>query len=264
MAPLEIPHAIALNLSLSISGLTIPDARERLTSAAEAAARAQIPALHLDATLPGIRPRELDRSARRDLLAIVKRHNVSLTGCDLFIPPTHFTSPQHQQRAADAVRQAIAFAAELRSLGALAAMVCIETVAPAEKQPGAALDATPLLTELVTHARDHGVTLCDCTSDTSPLARGLDIAAILARNEDPAAAILTHKPACLRLADWNGRARVPFGEGRADATAISATASVAAPTALGIFDFRGVRLPDAGSLREAVAAAASCLHEPRA
>ncbi|MFN9972216.1 MAG: hypothetical protein ACK58T_20235, partial [Phycisphaerae bacterium] len=186
------PSSNPVLLSLSISGLPIPDARERLTSAAEAAARAEIPALHLDATLPGIRPRELDRSARRDLLAIVKRHNVSLTGCDLFIPPTHFNSPQHQQRAADAVRQAIAFAAELRSLGALAAMVCIETDAPVAKQPDAAFDATPLLTDLATHARDHGVTLCDCTSDTSPLARGLDIAAILARNEDPAAAILTH------------------------------------------------------------------------
>lgn len=253
-----------VQLSLALTGLPIPDARERLTSAAEAAAHAGIPALHLDATLPGIRPRELDRSARRDLVAIAKRHNLSFTGCDLFIPPTHFTSPQHQQRAADAVRQAIVFAAELRTLGATAAVVCIETAEPAAKPTEPTVNAASLLTDLVSHARDHGVTLCDCTSDTSLLARGLDIAAILARNEDPAAAILTHKPACLRLADWNGRARVAFGEGRADATAISATVSVAAPAALGIFDFRGVRLPDAGSFREAVAAASACLNEPRA
>jgi sugar phosphate isomerase/epimerase len=249
-------------LSLALTGLPIPDARERITSAAEAAARAEVPALHLDATLPGIRPRELDRSARRDLLAIVKRHNVSLTGCDLFIPPTHFTSPQHQQRAADAVRQAIGLAAELRSLGAAAAMVCIETAASPSTEP--TLDAAALLIDLAAHARDHGVTLCDCTSDSSPLARGLDLAAVLARNEDPAAAILTQKPVCLRLADWNGRARVPFGDGRADATAIAAATSVATPDALGILDFRGVRLTDAASIREAVARAASTLNEPRA
>jgi sugar phosphate isomerase/epimerase len=249
-------------LSLALTGLPIPDARERITSAAEAAARAEVPALHLDATLPGIRPRELDRSARRDLLAIVKRHNVSLTGCDLFIPPTHFTSPQHQQRAADAVRQAIALAAELRSLGAAAAMVCIETAASPSTEP--TLDAAALLIDLAAHARDHGVTLCDCTSDSSPLARGLDLAAVLARNEDPAAAILTQKPVCLRLADWNGRARVPFGDGRADATAIAAATSVATPDALGILDFRVVQLTDAASIREAVARAASTLNEPRA
>jgi sugar phosphate isomerase/epimerase len=249
-------------LSLALTGLPIPDARERITSAAEAAARAEIPALHLDATLPGIRPRELDRSARRDLLAIVKRHNVSLTGCDLFIPPTHFTSPQHQQRAADAVRQAIGLAAELRSLGAAAAMVCIETAASPSTEP--TLDAAALLIDLAAHARDHGVTLCDCTSDSSPLARGLDLAAVLARNEDPAAAILTQKPVCLRLADWNGRARVPFGDGRADATAIAAATSVATPDALGILDFRVVQLTDAASIREAVARAASTLNEPRA
>lgn len=246
-------------LSLALTGLPIPDARERLTSAAEAAAHAGIPALHLDATLPGIRPRELDRSARRDLVAIVKRHNVSLTGCDLFIPPTHFTSPQHQQRAADAVRQAIVFAAELRTLGATAAVVCIETAEPAAKPTESTVNSASLLSDLVSHARDHGVTLCDCTSDTSPLARGLDIAAILARNEDPAAAILTHKPACLRLADWDGRARVAFGEGRADATAISATVSVAAPAALGIFDFRGTRLDGPTAIRAAASSAAHAM-----
>ncbi len=251
-------------LSLALTGLPIPDARERITSAAEAAARADVPALHLDATLPGIRPRELDRSARRDLLAIVKRHNVSLTGCDLFIPPTHFTSPQHQQRAADAVRQAIALAAELRSLGAAATMVCIETAAPVAQPNDPTVDPAALFTDLAAHARDHGVTLCDCTSDSSPLTRGLDLAAVLARNEDPAAAILTQKPACLRLADWNGRARVPFGDGRADATAIAAATSVATPDAMGILDFRGVRLTDAASIREAVASAASTLNEPRA
>jgi hypothetical protein len=251
-------------LSLALTGLPIPDARERLAAAAEAAALAGIPALHLDATLPGIRPRELDRSARRDLVAIAKRHNLSLTGCDLFIPPAHFTSPQHQQRAADAVRQAITFAAELRALGASSAFVCIETAASAPKPTQPTIDPAALLIDLASHARDHGVTLCDCTSDTSPLARGLDLAAILARSEDPAAAILSAQPACLRLADWNDRARVTFGEGRAHPASIVASASVAAPATLGILDFRGVRLGDAKAFREAVAAAASCLDEPRA
>lgn len=250
--------------SLAIAGLPIPDARERITIAAEAAVHAAIPSLHLDATLPGIRPRELDRSGRRDLVAIAKRHNLSLTGCDLFIPPTHFTSPQHQQRAADAVRQAIAFAAELRALGAAAALVCIDTAAPTPKSSEPTLDATSLLTDLAAHARDHGVTLCDISGEATPLARGLDLAAIIARSEDPAAAIVTHKPACLRLTDWNGRARVPFGHGRADITALTAASSVAAPAAVAILDFRGVLLPDAAALREAVAAAASRLDEPRA
>ena len=63
--------------------------------------------VQLSAAQPGLRPRELDKSARRDLLATLRRREMSPAGVDLWIPPDHFLASATVDRAAEAVVEAI-------------------------------------------------------------------------------------------------------------------------------------------------------------
>lgn len=69
--------------------------------------------VHLSAAQRGIRPRELDRSARRDLLTTLGRHGMMLGGLDLLIPLEDFTDSSKLDRAATATLAAIDLAADL-------------------------------------------------------------------------------------------------------------------------------------------------------
>lgn len=70
-------------------------------------------AVQLDATLPGIRPRELDISARRDLAATAMRAGLMIAGIDFLIPAEHYSDPANSDRAADAANAACSLAADL-------------------------------------------------------------------------------------------------------------------------------------------------------
>lgn len=70
----------------------------------------------IDASVPGIRARELTRSARRDLAASLRRRELEFTGLDLWIPPEHFTDPINAHRAIEAVAQAAEMSIELATL----------------------------------------------------------------------------------------------------------------------------------------------------
>ncbi len=70
-------------------------------------------AVQLNAAEAGVRPRELGRSARRDIAATGRRAGVEISGVDLWIPPEHFVDAAHSDRAMDAVREALAFASEV-------------------------------------------------------------------------------------------------------------------------------------------------------
>ncbi len=102
-------------ISVSAAGYRDPKARsprEIIDAIGELAVRG----IALDATAPGMRPRELGRSARRDLAASLRRHELELTGLDLWIPPEHFAHPVHAQRALEATTRALEMASELASL----------------------------------------------------------------------------------------------------------------------------------------------------
>lgn len=70
-------------------------------------------AVQLDATMPGLRPRELDTSGRRDLAATAVRSNLAITGVDFFIPADHYSDPAHTDRAVSAAQGAFSLAADL-------------------------------------------------------------------------------------------------------------------------------------------------------
>jgi len=73
--------------------------------------------VQFSAAQTGLRPRDLDRMARRGLRERLRQLELAPTGIDLWIPPGHFADGQHADRVADAIRDAIDLAAELDRIG---------------------------------------------------------------------------------------------------------------------------------------------------
>jgi len=213
--------------------------RASLDAARSAGARAVTP----DATAPGWRPRDLDRSARRGLAATLRRLELRLAGLDLFIPPGHLADPATVDRAAEAVRAAAGLLAEL------AALTPADTVLSLERPEGAPEEVSQALAD---HAQNLGVTLVDFSPAPTPWARGLDLARVLAAGQDPASRIATPPaPAVIRVADRGATGPCTLGQGKLGAAAVRATIDTVAPGAVTVLDLTG--LPDPA------AAAASAL-----
>lgn len=194
----------------------------------------------LDVTRAELRPRELDRSARRDLAAALRRAELGLAGLDLLIPPRHFIEPAHVDRACAAVAGACALAGELVGLVDGRARVCVEF--PAEIG-----EAT--LTALAGAALAAGAVLVDvswpavATRWRPGLHAGIDVGAALAASADPAAGVLAASSSLemIRVADWDGARRAAVGRGgRLDAAALRATLSVLGRDVAVVVDARGI------------------------
>lgn len=197
------------------------------------------PRIHLDAMMAGLRPRELDRSARRDLASILKRAGVRATGIDLYLPPAHLAEESHVDRAVGAITSAIELISELDSLGAMESKVLCLSLPP--KPLANALQA------IANSAFERSVTVADFSQPSFPdvpasIARGVDCAQVVAAGQDPAA-LIAKGAAALRLCDWDGTKRVPVGKGRLDVRSVVASASIAAATSPIVIDLRGLDRP---------------------
>ncbi len=82
----------------------------------ELAAQAGFRSITLDGAAPQLRPRELDRSARRDLASLCRRLELTISGLDLWIPAGHFIDPKTLDRAANATLEAIDLLGDLTDL----------------------------------------------------------------------------------------------------------------------------------------------------
>src|SRR5262245_53671945 len=206
--------------------------------------------VQLDATVPGLRARELDRSARRDLASRLRRIELGFAGLDLWIPPAHFTDPTSVDRAVAAVASAVGLAGELDSLVGAAPggrVVCVEL--PTN---------TPV--DVVEHigeaGRRAGVLIADhawpprSVSEGSAVRVGIDPAAVIAAGADPAVSVsrLALPPAAARLSDLAAMGRVPAGQGKLDRTAYEA--------ALVTRGYGGWLVADLRELRDQASAAA--------
>lgn len=143
--------------------------------------------VQLSATQAGMRPRELDASARRDLRAMLVRLGLVASGLDLWIPPDHFLDPAYAERAIDAVRAACELASFLGRVPVVLAL-------PARPEDaGRAVRRDEVAAALAEAADLHGVRLA-VSGDVLPGLRIppfgtlLDPAALLAMGTDPAAA----------------------------------------------------------------------------
>lgn len=272
----------SIPLSISLAGLDAPalgspipvPAAPGASRAAEVrwllpwARRAGFRAVQLCAATPGLRPRELDRSARRDLAASLRRDDLACSGLDLWIPEQHFADPQYLDRAVAAVLSAIELAADLATLAAGS----VVTSRPA--RPGLVSLLLPsslgadIRASLAQHARSRGVHLADHrwpvdesapADPDDPLRIGLDPATILASGADPAAfaARLAKRVASARLTDL---ARGPLGlrvapgsrQGRLDVLSYLIGLATASYSGFAVADLRGIA--------DQSAAAATVLH----
>jgi sugar phosphate isomerase/epimerase len=200
--------------------------------------------IQLDATLAGIRPRELDRSARRDIAAILRRLQLNLSGVDLWIPPAHFVTPAHMDRAIEAVNSAADFAGELATLNAGARPVVSLQLHP---------EVSPAVLESLASAADRsGVRIADhqwprpeLAPTIGPVGPGIDPAAIfMAGSDDPAASVsgLGLQIASARLSDVTSAGRTKPGSGRLDLLKYEIALSTAAYASPLILDLRGLTL----------------------
>jgi sugar phosphate isomerase/epimerase len=228
-------------VSISIAGLSADAERPWSGSVRQAIAWVAglgARSIQLDGTTTTLRARELDRSARRDLAASIRRAGLLLSGIDLWIPATHFVDAAHQDRAAAAVVGAIDLAGELTALGigSGSLMVCIRTgkEAPAEvvaSMSGAAERAGVVLA-------DHALP----SAEGTPI--GIDPAMVLLGGGDPIAAVVTAdaRLGSARLSDAGGAGRVPVGsrDGQLDVLAYAGALSVVGYGRSLIVDLRGL------------------------
>ncbi|MBL8764329.1 MAG: hypothetical protein JNM07_08680 [Phycisphaerae bacterium] len=228
------------------------------------AARVGFRAVQLDAAAAGGRPRELDRSARRDLAALLRRRELVLSGLDLMIPPEHFVSPAHADRAASALLAALELASELAALNNQdPTTVHVATVFP--RQGADALrrlcaDRSDVLGSAVADFA-WPVWVADSDAASSDRGRigvgvGIDVAAVMGAGESPAKAIARHGPAVLgvRVSELIPSAKPNAARhtgGRLDAVALVA--------ALGVVGYRGCVVLSTGGAAEPEPAAREAL-----
>ena len=242
-----------MTLSLALAPLAHdPDLPPDPRAAIEWVASLGYRAVQLDAATKGFRPRELDRSARRDLASVLRKKELALSGLDLFIPPDHFTDPAHIDRAVAAVRSTIELVAELAALVPAfnsAPIPCVSLTLPADL-------ADDTRDELAAHAERTGAQLADHAvqnqTDTSlstahALGVGIDPATLILAGFDPVQAVATsgtHLFAA-RLTDAAHGARIaPDSPGsQLDQTAYAAALHVVGYIRPLIVDLRNIPSP---------------------
>lgn len=163
--------------------------------------------VQLSATMPTMRPRELDRSARRDLRARLSRCGLRVAGVDLWIPPEHYLASAHCDRAIGAVLQAIELAADLGRVSL-------------------SLKLPPGLDDRALHAIRQqadtcSVSMADHGEADNDLDTGVDPAELLAADGPGPALVVCRSTRLIaaRFSDSNGSQRVTPGTGLLDAEA---------------------------------------------
>ncbi|HRQ71642.1 MAG TPA: TIM barrel protein [Phycisphaerales bacterium] len=232
-------------LSMALCALPSRDGGEARAQI-EAVAAAGYRWVQLDAAAPGLRARELSRSARRDLAALLRRCELSLSGLDLWIPEDHFASPEHADRAVAATTQAIALAADLAALTAAPGRI-VSIRLPQVTADGVEQSLLDAAQRFDVRIADHALPVREPASADSPLGVGVDPAAVMIAGEDPAAltARIGNRLASLRLSDLDAAgSRVAPGHGRLDIDAYIAAASVAGWEGPPVLDLRGVGSPE--------------------
>jgi sugar phosphate isomerase/epimerase len=229
-------------LSLSLAGLTPKEGVPMDPRAAvEWAAGLGYRAVQLDGAASGVRARDLDRSGRRDLAALLRRLQLGFSGLDLWIPAAHFVDAGNAGRAVDATVQALELAADLaRLVGSDGAVVSISL---AEKVPGAVIEALSAAADRVgARVADHQWPARSVESG-SLVGVGIDPAALLAAGADPVAEVsrLSAAPIAARLSDLGPGGRVAAGSGKLDVLAYQVVLATKGYVRAAVVDLRGVR-----------------------
>ena len=230
-----------LPLSLALFGLS----REGLRAQLEWAASLGYRAVQLNAAAADCRPRDLGRSARRDLAAVIRRLEMVCSGVDLFVPPAHLLATEHADRAVGAMMAAIEFAGDMAGL--------LEGGATLSVELPQADEAAAVVRQLMKHADARGVRLADhawpakwgMEGDlrTAPIGVGLDPAAVLLAGDDASTepARLGPRLAAVRVSDLAASGRVEPGTGRLDLLVYGVSVMTSGYPGHGVVDLRGIK-----------------------
>lgn len=233
-----------LPLSLSLLGLPPDGLRAQLEWVAACGYRA----VQLNAAAADCRPRDLGRSARRDLASVLRRLELTCSGVDLFVPPAHLIAPEHADRAVGAMTAAIEFTADMAALTEGGAVLSVEL--PPGSDGG---DAGAVVRQLSAHADKRGVRIADhawpakwgMEGDlrSAPIGVGLDPAAVLLAGADPSkeASRLGPRLAAVRVSDIAASGRVEAGTGRLDLLMYSVSVLTSGFPGAAIVDLRGIK-----------------------
>ena len=220
-----------------------------IRDALSAVAGAGFGAVQFDAALPGIRPRELDTHARRDLAATVRRAGLATAGVDLFIPRQHLLAPETVDRATDALLAAVGFAADL---GRVPLSVALPICDLADDVATAVVSAAETAgVRLAVYAEDqHDDVLAWARSLHTIAGVGMDPAAHLAANTDPIQTVQRSLDSLTvaRLSDTTrglaDGSRLPAGGGDLDVMGYRASVDLAPPRrGPVVLDLRGLDDP---------------------
>jgi len=232
---------------VATSGGSLRDDLQRIT-------RLDCHAVQLSAAMSGLRPRELNRRARRDLLAMLSRHALMLAGVDLMIPRKDWLSAERVDRAVTATLDAIDFAADLGRVPLSLPLPVKELTDDVKTALTASADGHDV--PLAVHAEDQPDDLIAWLDeqDQPVLRAGLDAAAALALQLDPAegATRLSDRLLVARLDDYSaagvasGAGRVPVGEGDLDVTEFKAAVVTAGSVRTVVVELRDLRDPGSG------------------
>jgi len=185
--------------------------------------------VQLSATAPGLRPRDLDQSARRDVRATLKRIGLSLSGIDLWIPVEHFLDPAHLDRALGATREALELASDLGRCPLSMNLPRHDDSDEKNESPAESLET------IAGYAAHFGVEVADHSEaalQREQFGLGIDPAAILSRDEDPVSIVMSNPERLVsaRLCDLlRSGMRGPVGDkadGRLEVMAYRAALSV--------------------------------------
>lgn len=205
------------------------------------------------ASAPGLRPRDLDGSARRGVRELLRRLELALSGVDAWIPPGHFLDRERVDRAVAATEEAVRFAAECAGSGPWRPVVSL-LLPPVDAGQPAESGLAGVAAALAEIGSRHGVVVADHPIDrpaASALGWGIDPAALLGAGRDPSAAVAAAGAslATARLVDLlRSGLRGPIGEpgeARLDALAYR--------IALEISGFGGPPIVDARQWRDPLA-----------
>lgn len=206
------------------------------------ASRIGLRSIRLDAACPVLRPRELDRSARRDLASLLRREELHLSGADLWIPPEHFVLTEFQDRAIEACIRAMELVSELTRLNAIPAgtlSLSLDAQTPSEvvQALAARCDATGV------RIADSAWPVCDDARQPALIGVELDPAAVLASGADPIEqlGVLAPRLVSTRLSDLQGGLRVEPGTGMLDLDAYRSALTISPTAGFVTLDLRQVR-----------------------
>lgn len=210
--------------------------------------------VQLDAALAGIRPRELDQRARKDLRAMLGRHSLRCGGLDLFIPRKDWRDAGQIDRAMSAALAAIQLAADL-GRAPLSLPLPVADLADDTKQTLVeAADGHDVT--LAIHAEDQLDALLAWVTavDLPVLGAAIDPAPLLGRDEDPARTVarLGARLAVARVTDgqrptgdeWQ---RCIVGEGDLDVGSYRLAVDLAQQRRAVVLDVRGLSDPVAAA-----------------